>query len=409
MDASTLPVIILYSHTVGLAVIRSLGRHGVPLTVLHYLPSEFGFTSRYVTAHHEVAHPGEDEEQFIANILALKEELAGALLVPTDDYTLVAVSRHRDRLSPHFRVCAERWDLVRQLISKQETYEFAEAHGIPCPRSRGVDSEDDLEAAIAALEFPCLVKPRDGHVFYDLFRCKMFRVDSRDQMVAAFRRCREARISVMAQELIPGDDTQGVNYNSYRIDGAPVAEFTGRKVRIDPPFFGSPRVLVSRHIPEIIEPGRKLLHLLGFEGFSCMEFKRDARSGIYKLMEVNGRHNLSGSLAPACGIDFPWIMYRHMALNERPPLQGRFQEGVYWIDLTKDAARFFTTRHVEGYTLRQYLQPYLHRKVFAVLDWRDPAPFFRRLQVPLRKARAAARKRRQAQQAASAVAAAQKG
>jgi len=90
-------------------------------------------------------------------------------------------------------------------------------------------------------------------------------------------------LSFVLQEIIPGPPSNGVNYNSYLINHVPVAEFTAKKIRIDPPFFGSPRVIVSQKIPEIIEPGRKLLAALNYEGFSCVEFKKDQRDQVYKL------------------------------------------------------------------------------------------------------------------------------
>jgi len=184
-------------------------------------------------------------------------------------------------------------------------------------------------------------------------------------------------LKIMIQELIPGDDTQGVNYNSYFIDGKPQVEFTAQKVRIDPPFFGSPRVLESRHIPEIIEPGRALLKGINYNGFSCMEFKKDSRDGVYKLMEINPRHNLSGSLAVKCGINFPYIAYKHLMYGEilKAPM---FTEGMYWIDITKDLMHFLVSRRLEGYTIKQYAKPYFSKKVFAILSLNDPLPFLKR-------------------------------
>ena len=39
---------------------------------------------------------------------------------------------------------------------------------------------------------------------------------------------------LMVQEIIPGDASEGVNYNSYCAGGEAIAEFTSEKVRIDP-------------------------------------------------------------------------------------------------------------------------------------------------------------------------------
>jgi hypothetical protein len=135
---------------------------------------------------------------------------------------------------------------------------------------------------------------------------------------------------------------------------------------------------MSRHVPEVIEPGRRLLRALRYSGFSCTEFKRDARDGSYQLMEVNGRHNMSSRLAARSGMDFPWLEYRHLAYGERPAPRD-FEDGLYWIDLSRDVAH--TLRHWRSERLgpARILEPYLHPHVFAELDWSDLRPFRNRM------------------------------
>jgi predicted ATP-grasp superfamily ATP-dependent carboligase len=182
----------------------------------------------------------------------------------------------------------------------------------------------------------------------------------------------------MLQEFIPGPDAHGVNYNSYYWNGEPLAEFTAAKIRNAPPQIGSPRVVMSKHIPEVLEPGRRLLRALRYSGFSCTEFKWDARDQSYKLMEVNGRHNMSSRLAARCGMDFPWLEYRHLAYGELPA-SCDFEDGTYWIDLTRDIANSLMHWRKERYPLARYLEPYRRPHVFAELDWSDPRPFLNRV------------------------------
>jgi predicted ATP-grasp superfamily ATP-dependent carboligase len=129
-------------------------------------------------------------------------------------------------------------------------------------------------------------------------------------MIAVYQQAAQSGLEVVLQEFIPGDDSLGVNYNSYFWDGEAIIEFTAEKLRNAPPRFGSPRVIMSKDMPEVIAPGRKILQAMGFHGFSCTEFKKDPRDDVYKLMEVNGRHNLSSQLAVSCGINFPWVHYK---------------------------------------------------------------------------------------------------
>jgi predicted ATP-grasp superfamily ATP-dependent carboligase len=182
----------------------------------------------------------------------------------------------------------------------------------------------------------------------------------------------------MLQEYIPGEDSDGVNYNSYFWNGNPLVEFTAEKLRNGPPWLGSTRVAISKMIPEVIEPGRKIIEAMGFYGFSCTEFKRDSRDGVYKLLEVNGRHNLSSSLAVRCGINFPWLEYTHL-VNGKLPEKSDFDKGIYWIDTFRDVG--YTLKHLrsEKYSPAYYIRPYFGPRVFAIIDRRDPKPFFNKL------------------------------
>lgn len=168
-----------------------------------------------------------------------------------------------------------------------------------------------------------------------------------------------------------------MNYNSYSWGGEALVEFTAAKIRNAPRDTGSPCCNVSAHVPEVVEPGRKILKAMGFDGYACTEFKRDARDGVYKLMEVNGRHNLSSLLAVRCGINFPWIQYEHL-VNGMLPSACDYEAGMYWIDLVRDISALPGYLVKERYPLTQYFQPYSRPHVFAILDPKDPKPFRKR-------------------------------
>jgi predicted ATP-grasp superfamily ATP-dependent carboligase len=220
------------------------------------------------------------------------------------------------------------------------------------------------------------VKPSEGHRFVARFGVKMFRVESAEDLVARYEQASQAGCDVVLQEFVPGNDATGVNYNSYWWNGTPLVEFTAVKVRGGPPAVGSPRVLQSRLVPEVFEPGRAILGAVGFSGYACTEFKRDARDGRFKLMEVNVRHNLSSALAVGCGINFPLLQYRHLLHGVEPQVAG-FDEGIFWIDLLRDVGYSVSRRRAERYTLAELLRPYVGRHVFATPSWEDPGPFVR--------------------------------
>ena len=67
-------------------------------------------------------------------------------------------------------------------------------------------------------------------------------------------------------------------------------------------------------------------------------------------MEVNARHNLSWLLAARCGLNFPWMQYRHL-VDGIVPVQRDYQQGIYWVDVTRDLQNVTHYLRRRGYSL----------------------------------------------------------
>lgn len=373
------PAIILSSHTMGLGVIRALGMMDVPLYCFYYEKKDMGYVSKYITRSIFCPHPEKEEEDFIRLLLGHgNKTLRGGLLVPVDDATISAVSKHKEVLARYYSVACPDEEIARKYVNKKYTYELAEQCGVPCPKTVTPKSLNELQEYARQIAYPCIVKPCESHKYFDLFRKKMTIVNNSNEMVESWMEAHEAGTEVMIQEYIPGEDSLGVNYNSYFIDGEPVVEFTAEKVRYSPPGIGVPRVVVSKIVPEVVESGRKILKALNFNGYSCTEFKRDPRDGVFKLMEINGRHNRSTMLAVRCGINFPWVEYAHHT-NREIRVSKEYEEGVYWIDELRDILHSIRYFKEERYTWKQYARPYLCPKVCAIFDINDMRPFVKRV------------------------------
>lgn len=382
-SAGQVPAVVVSGHTMALAVVRSLGEAGVPVDVLHYDARDTAQESRHVVADVRVPSPLVDEEGFVAALLRHGERRGRSILFPASDESTVVVSRHKRALEGHYIVACPEWEIVEQFIDKSRTSALADAHGVPSPRTTVPRSEEELVSQAADIGFPVLLKPAEGHLFQQRFGRKMIYAANVRVLLTWYRATLEAGLTMMLQEIIPGPDSAVVNYNAYVVNGTPRAEFTARQLRKAPPAFGSPRVAISEQVPGVVEPGRKILAAMGFYGFACTEFKQDARDGVYKLMEVNGRHNLSGLLAIRSGVDFPLMHYRHLAFGEIPDGTA-YRPGLYWTDVFRDAgytARYLT---VDRHSPAAYLTPYARRHCDAILDRRDMGPFWARLRYFLR-------------------------
>lgn len=377
MTAERAPALVLSSHLAAMGTIRCLGVAGVPVINVHYSANEFAYVSRHVRDRIRSPHPERDEQGFVDVLIECARRFGRCLIVPANDATLGVVSRRKHELEAYHVVAAADWSVIQKVIDKRHTYELAHAIGVPAPRTENPETRADIERIAATFTFPCLVKPRVSHVYVERFRKKLTRVHDTTELMAEYDLALAAGIDVMVQEYIPGDDTHSFNYDSYRARGTTI-EFTAQKLRLAPPEFGLPRVVVSRDVPELLPPARTILDALQYTGYSCTEFKRDPRDGAFKLLDVNCRVNRSVLHPLACGINYPWIMYRDLMLGESPSSPPRVAAQSYWIDVAGDVRYSLRGLRSEGLGWRDYLRPYAGRKVFAVGDGMDVLPFLKR-------------------------------
>lgn len=369
-----IPAIVIGCHKIGLGIIRSLGIKGVPVIALSYNPNDMGQVSKYVKAHFTVVNPMQMENKFVEQLQNISHNFPGAVLFPSDDPSLMAVSKNKTQLETVYRIESPDFSIVDKIICKEKTYKIAEQIGVLAPQTFSPTNFLEAKNYAKALGFPLILKPSVGHLFFSLFKQKMLFINNIEELELAFRKVENYNLTMMMQEYIPGDDTNGINYNSFFINGEPFLEFTAQKVRLTPPKIGFPRVIISKWIHEVINPGRKILKELNYTGFSCIEFKRHCNTGKYILMEVNGRQNLSAPLAVKCGYNFPYITYRYLIDKSLPEITDKFFEGIYWIDGGKDfldSIRYFKK---ENYKLSEIIKPYFHKKVFTIANFNDPLP-----------------------------------
>jgi predicted ATP-grasp superfamily ATP-dependent carboligase len=383
---TTPPAVVLQSSFAnGLGIIRALGQAGVPVLALDKSDRALGFDSRYA-AGMLCPDPQDDQEAFLLFLEDLGRRLPQrAVVFPTHDEYIWAVSRHADRLSSvarpdggepgGFLIPFSRWPKMVLLADKEQQMRAAWRAGVDTPRTVFVSSAADLSThadEIDDIGFPAIFKPVESLAFKQRFQRPVLQIASRDELEAAYERVSDCG-TLMFQEIVPGDDDELWTLGSYlNAESQPLALFTGRKLRQHPRTFGTARFAESVWAPEFAEAGVRLLQELGFHGVSQVESKLDRRDGKYKLMEVNARHWLWHSLATACGVDLSLVAYKD-AIGE-PFEAPRQTEGKKWMLATKDLPD--TLRE----TLRRQMSPLDWARSLpgtatdGLYSWRDPVP-----------------------------------
>jgi predicted ATP-grasp superfamily ATP-dependent carboligase len=106
------------------------------------------------------------------------------------------------------------------------------------------------------------------------------------------------------------------NHNKIR------CSFVQREVRHFPLDIGPSTVQESVWMPELVVLAEELMSGLEWYGVVEIEFMRDSRDGILKLMEINPRFWNSLHLAVQSGVDFPFLLYQLAMEREVPEVKS---------------------------------------------------------------------------------------
>lgn len=378
-------VILINATGLGYQVIRALKKKNIECIVIYDQKNEeLGRFSRY--PHQSVMVPNyiEEPDRLLEYLLKRSYELSGLLLIPTKDYGVEFLARHKEELSRHYIVATPDLAIVTRILDKKLLYEDLRKMGIGVPETYTVNTPDELYSLRDTISFPCLLKPGLAHRFLRRFSFKMLEIFSFEELVRNYSDLTNEfsvdPYDLMICDIIPGPDSKQMIQHASYIDkeGEVLASMTSRKIRQDPPKYGQGRVTRSEIIPGVDDLSKKLLRSLGYFGFSEIEWKLDPRDGQYKVIEINPRYINYLALCVECGINFPYIQYADLVLNQKIRV-NTFRENVYWISEYKDFLHTILNHKLEAFSFWDYIRPYLGRKSFAIFDYKDPRPFYEQL------------------------------
>ena len=290
-----------------------------------------------------------------------------------EDAQLLFISRHRERLAKSFRFVIADASLVEDLLDKARFQDLAQRHGLPVPPARQFHPVA-VEPGHLDLAFPVVIKPLTRlERWTETFGLrKALEVKDVDALRALWPQLLDAGVDVLAQQLIPGAETQIESYHCY-VDqrGSIAGEFTGRKIRTFPLAYGHTTALEITAASDVQRQGRDIVERLGLTGVAKLDFKREP-AGALHLLEINPRFTLWHHAAAVAGVNIPALVYADLTGTPRPATTCA-KAGVRWCRAWKD----FSAARAAGVPLTTWLSWMIGCEAKSAMSWNDPMPVVR--------------------------------
>jgi D-aspartate ligase len=381
-DNSKPAVIILNLFYTGLGIARNLSGYGIRTIGLSADRKGYGRFSRFCEVRFA---PNSHEEP-----LALKEyllmnanELSGAVIFPTRDADVLFLDNHREQLEPHYRLAIPSRHALLKVIDKASLVEAAIQAGVPVPRTLVVRDTDQIPLVAEKVGYPCVVKPvksvdwRKGSNWQKVGGRKAYLSTNEVEFREEYYRIAAITRELLVQEWVPGSTEQIVILGGYVGDnGKPLAYFTARKLVQSPEDFGTGCIVEIAELPELLEPTVRLCQALGYRGMAEVEYKRDDRTGEYKLIEINTRHWDWHRLGMANNVNVSWAAYSDLTGQKYLPQRRKRSSASKWVADDATWSYFLSGVYNQQIHVKTFLKKLSGRRQYGIFDWSDPLPSF---------------------------------
>ena len=365
-------VIVIEGHIQGLANTRLLGREGIPVIVIDKndcVAKDSRYCKKYLKC------PDYLNEEFIEFLIKMNKafNLENWLLLPSNDHAVYNISKNKNILGQYYKIITDDFEVVENIYNKRKLLQIAERVGIPIPKTLIPEIENPRKLELG---YPLIIRGNQGLSFYKKYKQKAIIVHSSAELGGIWDDILQGihPEEYFIQEIVP-NDKRTISATVFAKDGVVYTFWMGIKLREHPMFFGTATCAQSIYDEDVLELSKKLIGELNFTGVCEIEWIRDKRDGIPKLIEVNPRTWLWVGLAAKCGINYPKIIYNYI-YNHQLPEPINYPIGVVWLNIYTDI--IYSIQSI----LKKFFKPQDIMKTYrnfieASWDKSDPLPFFK--------------------------------
>lgn len=370
-----------------LAVVRSLGRAGINVTVGEDNFPSLASSSRYCHNRFQYRSALGSPKDFITDLIGELNRKSYDMILPMTDITAYLMMEHFDKITGYTSLAMPAKDDYLAAIDKGRLIQQCQKLGIPVPETYFIDSIDEISKYKSNFSYPVVIKPRQSKYFIDneWVETAVRYANNFSELLSIMKKWNSSLPYPMIQERILGP---GAGAFLLFCHGQPRAIFFHRRIREKPPSGG---VSVLREsMPDnglMKDYSCRLLKALNWHGVAMVEFKYDNRDNLPKVMEINARLWGSLQLGIDSGVDFPSMLYRMVIDGDVLPIE-QYKIGIktrwLWGDfdsvlcrLTKSDKQQNLTANAPGRirTTFDFLKFYQRNTKYEILKLSDIGPF----------------------------------
>ena len=303
------------NYYIGLSIIRSLGRKGIPVVAVDYSEeSRYGAKSKYLSEKLLAPHFKEDSQGLLKFLIEYgKKQDKKPVLFPGADPYVEFVDKYFDELKEYYLFAMDRKGFLTEVMDKYTMSLLAEEFNVKIPETINSKDKNLVERVRKEIKYPCIIKPMDSAPFVRRYRHKVFIIENEEELIEKVEMFHSDNYDIVIQRIIPGPEENCYCYDAYLNQDSKVTHWmTVHKIRQWPVNFGASTYARQKYIPELHEIGKPFLEGIKFKGFAEIEFKRDINTGVIYLIEVNVRTINFNEMLAKVGLNFPYITYMDM-------------------------------------------------------------------------------------------------
>jgi D-aspartate ligase len=361
----------------GLYAARTLAHRGVP--VIGIAKQRWSYGSR-TSVCREILYADVSSMELFEVLRSLATRLPdGAVLVPCLDQVVSHISRHREDLPPDFLVALPPQNVVDTLTDKVAFYTYAANNGFSIPDTYFLFRRSEAERLAHTITYPCVLKPPSSKTasWLAATHLKAFRVEAPEAFLQLYDRLCSAATPLIVQRWVPGGDSELYACISYFDKNArPLVVFVSRKLRQWPPLTGEISLGQECWNDYVAAESVRLLQRLKFHGLAYVEFKRDALTGEYFIIEPNiGRPAVRSGLVEASGVELLHTMYCDLSRLPLPSGRQQTNGSRKWLYLRRDILAALHYWRAGDLRMSEWVASLSGPKEFGLFSLSDPKPF----------------------------------